>query len=102
MPMYILKSAPYLTLASEKSNKTSTSLIEQDASYMILNGLRAILVTTHDIETYLHDVVTAASQERDLEKFMAIMIVGLFLVAVSLGLMVSRIANTDRINKEIL
>lgn len=52
--MYILKNAPYLTLASEKSNKTITTLIEQDAAYLILNGLRELLVTTHDVEEYLH------------------------------------------------
>ena len=59
--MYILKNAPYLTLASEKSNKTSATLIEQDASFLILNGLMELLVTTHDVEEYLHDLVVESS-----------------------------------------
>lgn len=59
-------------------------------------------MTNHEVELYLHDIVSESSLSHDLEKFLSIMILGLFLCFVSLVIMIHRITKTDRINKEIL
>jgi hypothetical protein len=69
---------------------------------MLLNGLRVLLYKTHEVEDYLHAVVTELSKTHDVTQFMIIMIVGVIICACAQALIVQKIANTDRSNKEIL
>lgn len=57
-------------------------------AYILLNGLRSLLVTTHEVEGYLRDVVAVSSETHDSHKFLAIMICGVFLCIITLAIMI--------------
>ncbi|TNV87991.1 hypothetical protein FGO68_gene6408 [Halteria grandinella] len=102
VPSFILKSAPHIDSQSLNQTNLTVSQINQDISFMLLNGIRVILYKTHEVEDYLHTIVTNLSLKHNKTEFLLIMLAGLALCTTMMVLIIQKIANTDRSNKEIL
>lgn len=85
---FIIKSAPFIDAKYLNISNMNVSRVEQDVSFMLLNGIRIILYKTHEVEDYLHKIVTELSLKQDKTEFLLIMLAGLTLVTTMMVLIV--------------